>query len=104
MRVILFVSRQAAGTAKLVPNQFAYQFNCLIRRISKMLSPRGKFKQDLIVLLDGKRSSGKVTFKSVKFYVGTVVQNGKEMSVKDVAYIKFTHPKALFESKKPAQK
>jgi len=50
----------------------------LIKRISKMLSPTGKFKQDLIAFLDGKRSSGKVTFKSVKFSEGTVVQNDRE--------------------------
>jgi hypothetical protein len=55
-------------------------------------APTGKFKQDLIVFLDGKRSLGKVTFKSVKFSEGTIVQNGKEVSLENVAYIKFAHP------------
>jgi hypothetical protein len=53
--------------------------------------PTGSFKQDLVVTLDGKRSFGKVTFKSLKFSEGTIVQNGKEMSLENVAYIKFAH-------------
>jgi hypothetical protein len=57
-------------------------------------TPTGKYKQDLIVMLDGKRSFGKVTFKSLKFSEGTIVQNGKEISLKSVAYIKFAHPPA----------
>lgn len=54
-------------------------------------APTGKFKHDLIVFLDGKRSLGKVTFKSIKFSEGTIAQNEKEMSLKNVAYIKFAH-------------
>src|SRR5689334_12996135 len=34
-------------------------------------APTGKYKEDLIVFLDGKQSFGKVTFKSLKFSEGT---------------------------------
>ena len=54
-------------------------------------TPTGAFKQDLIVFLDGKRSLGKVTFKSLKFSEGTIIQNGKKMGLENVAYIKFAH-------------
>jgi hypothetical protein len=63
--------------------------------------PTGKYKQDLIVTLDGTQSFGKVTFKSLKFSEGTIEQNGREMSLKNVAYIKFAHIKAK-QNKKPA--
>ena len=62
-------------------------------------APTGKYKQDLIVMLDGKQSFGKVTFKSLKFSEGTLVQNGKEMMLKDVAYIKFSHPPTKAKSR-----
>lgn len=51
--------------------------------------PTGKFKKDLIVLLDGTRSLGLITFKAIKFSEGTIVQNGKEMTLEKIAYIKF---------------
>ena len=57
-------------------------------------APTGKAKQDIIVMLDGSRTTGKVTFKSLKFSEGMIVQNGKEMSLENVAYIKFAHTKA----------
>ena len=63
-------------------------------------APTGKYKEDLIVFLDGKQSFGKVTFKSLKFSEGTVVQNGKEMSLENVAYIKFAHPKVKIPKNK----
>ena len=56
-------------------------------------APTGKYKQDLVVMLDGKQTFGKVTFKSLKFSEGTIVQNGKEMTLENVAYIKFAHPR-----------
>jgi hypothetical protein len=56
-------------------------------------APTGSFKQDLVVMLDGKRSFGKVTFKSLKFSEGTIVQNGAEMKLENVAFIKFAHAK-----------
>ena len=55
-------------------------------------APTGKYKQDVVVMLDGKRSSGTVRFKTLKFSEGTFVQNGKEISLENVAYIKFAHP------------
>jgi len=54
-------------------------------------APTGRSKQDLIVFLNGKRSLGKVIFKSLRFSEGTIVQNGKEMSLENVAYVKFAH-------------
>jgi len=56
-------------------------------------APTGSFKQDLVVMLDGKRSFGKVTFKSLKFSEGTIVQYGTEMKLENVAFIKFARPK-----------
>jgi len=56
-------------------------------------APTGKFTRDVVITLDGKRTFGKITFKSVKFSEGTIVQNGKEMSLENVAYIIFAHPK-----------
>ncbi len=57
-------------------------------------APTGKYKQDLVVMLDGKRSLGMVNFKSLKFSEGTIVQNGKQMNLENIAYIKFSHSKA----------
>jgi hypothetical protein len=57
-------------------------------------APTGKYKQDVVVMLDGKRAFGKVRFKTLKFSEGTFVQNGKEISLENVAYIKFAHPAA----------
>jgi len=51
--------------------------------------PTGNFKQDLVVFVDGKRSLGKVTFKSLKFSEGVIVQNGNEFKMASVAYVKF---------------
>ena len=63
-------------------------------------APTGKYKEDLIVFVDGKQSFGKVTFKSLKFSEGTIVQNGKEMTLESVAYIKFAHSKNKSQKKK----
>ena len=57
---------------------------------------KGKFKKDLIVMLDGTRSSGKITFKEIKFSEGTITQNGKDMTLKNVAYIFFAEPRKKF--------
>jgi hypothetical protein len=62
--------------------------------------PTGKDKRDLVVMLDGKQSSGKITFKALKFSEGTIVQNGKEMSLEKIAYIKFARPKPKITKKK----
>ena len=56
--------------------------------------PTGKVKKDVIVMLDGTRTTGTVTFKSLKFSEGIIVQNGKEMSLENVAYIKFAQTKS----------
>lgn len=55
--------------------------------------PTEKIKQDLVVLLDGTKSFGAVTFRDLRFSEGTVIQNGKELSTESIAYIKFAPPK-----------
>ena len=55
--------------------------------------PTEKVKQDLVVLLDGTKSFGAVSFRDLKFSEGTVLQNGKEISTEKIAYIKFAPPK-----------
>ena len=63
-------------------------------------APSGKYKQDLVVTLDGKQSLGRVTVKSLKFSEGIIVQNGKELRLENVAYVKFAHPKSKVPNKK----
>jgi hypothetical protein len=55
--------------------------------------PNEKVKQDLIVLRDGAKSFGAITFKELKFSEGTLIQNGKEISTQKIAFIKFVPPK-----------
>ena len=55
--------------------------------------PEGEFAQDLVVLLDGTRTLGAVKFRDLKFSEGTVLQNGKEITTGNIAYIKFAKPK-----------
>lgn len=55
--------------------------------------PPEKVKEDLVVLRDGTKSFGAVVFRDLKFSEGTVVQNGKEISTENIAYIKFAPPK-----------
>lgn len=55
--------------------------------------PTEKIKKDLVVLLDGTKSFGAVTFRNLQFSEGTVLQNGKEISTETIAYIKFAPPK-----------
>jgi hypothetical protein len=56
-------------------------------------APDGKYDKDLVVKTDGTRSFGSVTFGNVKFSEGKILQNKKEIDLKDVAYIKFGKPK-----------
>jgi hypothetical protein len=63
-------------------------------------APMGKFKQDLVVMLDGKRYFGAVKFVELSFSEGKFIQNGKQMSLENVAYIKFAHLKRIAPQKK----
>jgi hypothetical protein len=63
--------------------------------------PTGRFKQDLIVFLGGKRSLGKATFKSLKFSEGVIVQNQKELGLENIAFIMFAHSVAKKTNGKP---
>jgi hypothetical protein len=56
-------------------------------------APTEKIKQDLIVFRDGTKSFGAITFKELKFSEGILIQNGKEISTENIAYIKFAPPK-----------
>jgi len=55
--------------------------------------PTADVKKDLVVQMDGKRTQGTVTFKEIRFSEGTIVQNGKEMTLENVAYIVFAKPR-----------
>jgi hypothetical protein len=55
--------------------------------------PEGKFKEDIVILEDGTRTFGAVTFRDLKFSEGIVIQNGKEISTEKIIYIKFAPPK-----------
>lgn len=55
--------------------------------------PEGKLKKDLVVMMDGTRTLGPVKFVELSFSEGKITQNGKEISLGNVAYIKFAHPK-----------
>jgi len=55
-------------------------------------APTGKVKKDRTVLLDGTRSFGQVKVKEIKFSAGTILQNGKEMTLENVACIRYAHP------------
>ena len=55
--------------------------------------PEGDLKQDMVVLEDGTKTFGAVTFRDLKFSEGTVIQNGKEISTERIIYIRFAQPK-----------
>jgi hypothetical protein len=64
--------------------------------------PEGNFKQDLLVMRDGSRTFGTVRFVELKFSDGSILQNGKNISLENVAYIKFARPKTRRTSKRGA--
>jgi len=51
--------------------------------------PKAVARRDLVVRLDGRRTEGQVTLKRIRFSEGVVVQNGAEINLEEVAYIKF---------------
>jgi hypothetical protein len=51
--------------------------------------PKAVARRDLVVRLDGRRTEGRVTLKRIRFSEGVVVQNGVEINLEEVAYIKF---------------
>ena len=64
--------------------------------------PAGDFKEDMVVLEDGTRTFGAVTFRDLKFSEGIVIQNGKEINTEKIIYIKFAQPKKKQTKQKPA--
>jgi len=55
--------------------------------------PEGDLAQDMVVLVDGTRTTGLVKFRDLKFSEGIVMQNGKEIRTENIAHIKFAKPK-----------
>ena len=55
--------------------------------------PEGDLKKDMVVLEDGTKTFGAVTFRDLKFSEGTVIQNGKEISTGKIIFIRFAQPK-----------
>jgi hypothetical protein len=55
--------------------------------------PEGDFKDDMVVLEDGTKTFGAVTFRDLQFSEGRVIQNGKEILTEKIIYIKFAQPK-----------
>jgi hypothetical protein len=55
--------------------------------------PGGTTGKDRVVMLDGSVTTGAVTFRKLEFSEGTIVQNGKEMTLENVAFIIFAIPK-----------
>lgn len=51
--------------------------------------PKAHCRRDVVVRLDGTRTYGRVTLENVRFSEGTIVQNGTEIALADVAYIRF---------------
>jgi hypothetical protein len=70
----------AARTAKLAEP---------LRSIALPPAPTTRCRRDVVVRLDGRRSYGRVTFADIRFSEGTIVQNGVEMDLTEVAYIQF---------------
>ena len=54
--------------------------------------PKGEFDKDMVMLVDGTRAFGAVAFKNLKFSEGVLLQNGKQISTENIAYIKFARP------------
>jgi len=55
--------------------------------------PSEKFKEDVIVMLDGGKVVGAIKFREIKFSEGKYVQNGREQTLENVAYIIFKQTK-----------
>ena len=64
--------------------------------------PEGKIKEDMVILEDGTRTLGAVTFRDLKFSEGIIIQNGKEISTEKIIYIKFAQPKKKTTKQKPS--
>ena len=65
-------------------------------------APTGRVTRDVVVRTDGRRTAGRVTLKHVEWSEGVVVQNGVEIDLADVAYIKFARPKGRHPSGRPS--
>jgi hypothetical protein len=51
--------------------------------------PAGRACEDLIVLRDGRKTTGHVSLTRVQYSAGVVTQRGSEVNLDSIAYIKF---------------
>jgi hypothetical protein len=51
--------------------------------------PTGRVCDDLIVLRDGRKTTGRVSLTRIRYSAGVVTQRGVEISLDSIAYIKF---------------
>ena len=51
--------------------------------------PTGRACQDLVVLRDGRKTTGHVSLTRIQYSAGVVTQHGVEISLDSIAYIKF---------------
>jgi hypothetical protein len=51
--------------------------------------PTGRACEDLIVLRDGRKTSGRVSLTRISYSAGVVTQRGAEIALDSIAYIKF---------------
>ena len=57
-------------------------------------APTGRVCDDVVVYTDGRRTTGRVTLTRIAFSEGVVRQRGAEISLSEVAFIKFADGKA----------
>ena len=56
--------------------------------------PTGRACEDVIVLRDGRKTTGPVTLTHIQYSSGVVTQRAAEVKLDSIAYIKFADPKA----------
>jgi hypothetical protein len=54
--------------------------------------PTGRSCDDVVVRLDGRRTTGRVTLARVMYSQGVVRQRGVDVDLRDVAYLVFARP------------
>ncbi len=56
--------------------------------------PTGRACKDVIVLRNGKKTTGHVSLTRIRYSAGVVTQRGIEVNMDSIAYIQFADPKA----------
>jgi hypothetical protein len=55
--------------------------------------PMGRACEDVIVLRDGRKTTGRVSLTRIRYSTGVVTQHDVEISLDSIAYIRFADPK-----------